>query len=246
VLLTRSSPSIFVSLGTSLLPPYLPSPSYEPLPSLLPPYSTLLTGPQIAHKTLAFLGFGRISHSVLLRLLPFSPSPRVIYHTRTRPSSSELSSLSQGFSTAAGPGRKIEVEWVDLETLAKEGDIVLVLCAGGDATRGLVGEDFMRKMGQGKSKGQGVIVNAARGSIVDSDALAKALKEGWIMGAGLDVVDGEPNVGKEHPLVRESRCVVLPHLGSATAETREGMAMLAAENLVRGVKGEEMRVELKE
>jgi glyoxylate/hydroxypyruvate reductase len=78
-------------------------------------------------------------------------------------------------------------------------------------------------------------VNYGRGSVVDSTALARALKEGWIWGAGLDVVEEEPQVGPEHPLVREPRCVVLPHIGSAALETRTEMASLTARNVLAGV-----------
>jgi hypothetical protein len=65
-----------------------------------------------------------------------------------------------------------------------------------------------------------------QGPVVDSDALAKALHSGKIFGAGLDVVAGEPNITADHPLVKEPRCVVLPHIGSATIEARQAMADL--------------------
>ncbi|EJC97537.1 uncharacterized protein FOMMEDRAFT_162930, partial [Fomitiporia mediterranea MF3/22] len=78
----------------------------------------------------------------------------------------------------------------------------------------------------------------------DSDALAEALREDRIWGAGLDVVEGEPNIGIDHPLVKEPRCVVLPHIGSATFETRRAMATLAARNVIAGVRGEAMPTEL--
>lgn len=89
-----------------------------------------------------------------------------------------------------------------------------------------------------------LLINVSRGSLVDSDALAAALRDGVIWGAGLDVVEGEPNVGKDHPLVLEPRCVVLPHVGSATFETRQAMAMLAVRNAIAGVLGEKMPAEL--
>jgi glyoxylate/hydroxypyruvate reductase len=65
-----------------------------------------------------------------------------------------------------------------------------------------------------------------QGAVVDSSALAEALEKGQIFAAGVDVVDGEPNVSADHPLARQQRCVVLPHIGSATWDAREGMAML--------------------
>lgn len=89
-----------------------------------------------------------------------------------------------------------------------------------------------------------VLVNASRGTLVDSDALALALREGWIWGAGLDVVAGEPHIGTGHPLVKEPRCVVLPHIGSATFETRLGMARLAVVNALAVVDGVDMEYEL--
>lgn len=80
-----------------------------------------------------------------------------------------------------------------------------------------------------------VLVNPGRGSLVDSDALANALNNGWLYAAGLDVVEGEPHIGADHPLVKCPRATVLPHIGSATTETRAAMAALAAQNLVDGV-----------
>lgn len=78
--------------------------------------------------------------------------------------------------------------------------MLFVLAPGGESTRHLVNEEFL-----GKMKKSSVLVNASRGTLVDSDALAKALREGWIWGAGLDVVEGEPHVGIDHPLVKEPR-----------------------------------------
>jgi glyoxylate/hydroxypyruvate reductase len=80
--------------------------------------------------------------------------------------------------------------------------VLFVLAPGGEDTRHVVNADFLRKM-----KKHAVLVNAARGTLVDSDALAQALREEWIWGAGLDVVEGEPHIGADHPLVREPRYV---------------------------------------
>ena len=87
-----------------------------------------------------------------------------------------------------------------MDELARESDIFIVLAPGGKNTHHLVDEAFLRKM-----KKTSVLVNAARGTLIDTDALVKALKEGWIWGAGLDVVEGEPNVSGDHPLVNEPR-----------------------------------------
>ena len=90
--------------------------------------------------------------------------------------------------------------WVDLTTLAKESDVLFVLAPGGAETKHIVNEELLREM-----KRTSVLVNTSRGSLVDSDALAKALREGWIWGAGLDVIEGEPDVPSDHPLVKEPR-----------------------------------------
>lgn len=92
------------------------------------------------------------------------------------------------------------VERVDLLEVARQSDVVFVLAPGGEKTKYIVNEAFLKEM-----KKSAIIVNTSRGTLVDSDALAKALKEGWIWGAGLDVVDGEPNVDQDHPLVKEPR-----------------------------------------
>jgi len=81
-----------------------------------------------------------------------------------------------------------------------------------------------------------VLVNTGRGPIVDTDALVKALREGWIWAAGLDCVEREPNLPADHPLLLEPRCAIIPHIGSATIETREAMALLCVENVVGGLK----------
>jgi hypothetical protein len=86
---------------------------------------------------------------------------------------------------------------------------------------------------------------SSQGSVVDNAALIRALDEEQILGAALDVIAGEPLIPADHPLVRHSRCIVLPHVGSATTETREEMAMICADNVARGCRGEPLRIELK-
>ena len=92
---------------------------------------------------------------------------------------------------------------MDLPELARESDVVFVLAPGGPATHHIVDEVFLRSM-----KRTAVLVNTARGTLVDSNALAKALHEGWLYGAGIDVVEGEPDVGLDHPLVKAPRYVL--------------------------------------
>jgi glyoxylate/hydroxypyruvate reductase len=89
---------------------------------------------------------------------------------------------------------------VSIATLAAHSDVLFVLAPQTPATYHIVSAEFLRLM-----KPSAVLVNAARGGLVDSDALAKALKEGQIFAAGLDVVEGEPNITKDHPLLQEPR-----------------------------------------
>lgn len=87
-----------------------------------------------------------------------------------------------------------------MDEVAEESDVIFVCVPGGEETKGIVGEAFLKRM-----KRTAVLVNTARGDVVDVDSLARALREGWIWGAGVDVVSGEPHVGAEHVLVREPR-----------------------------------------
>ncbi|TDL24484.1 hypothetical protein BD410DRAFT_785974 [Rickenella mellea] len=185
--------------------------------------------------TVGFLGFGRIAKATLARLVPFGINHVIFLSSpkSKRDSPNECAEFERQF------GVKSVRRTADLQELARESDIVFVLAPGGPSTHHIIDEYFLRAM-----KPTAVLVNPSRGTLVDSDALAKAVHEGWIWGAGLDVVEGEPNVTADHPLVKEPRCVVLPHVGSATFETRLEMASLAARNLIAGVLGEELEHEL--
>ncbi|KAH9974769.1 D-isomer specific 2-hydroxyacid dehydrogenase [Lactifluus volemus] len=197
------------------------------------------TGPQLSTasftptRTVGFLGFGRIAQVTLARLTSFGITHCIYSSNPSSPRDAELE-----LSLAARHGLR-SVRRVELDELARESDILFVLAPGGDKTHHIINRDFLRKM-----KKHAVLVNTARGTLVDSDALAQALREEWIWGAGLDVVEGEPQVGADHPLVKEPRCVVVPHIGSATFETRLGMVNLAARNALTGIDDETMPAEL--
>ncbi|RDB18703.1 Glyoxylate reductase/hydroxypyruvate reductase [Hypsizygus marmoreus] len=198
-----------------------PSVSWAPFGLCGPQLSTTHLSPT---RTVGFLGFGRISQATLARLIPFGIT-HCIY------TSAPNSPPTETRDTELATQHKLtSVRRVDIDTLARESDVLFVLTPGGENTRHLVDESFLRKM-----KRSSVLVNTSRGTVVDSSALAKALREGWIWGAGVDVVEGEPQVTAEHPLVKEPRCVVLPHVGSGTFETRLGMATLAVNNLLAGL-----------
>ncbi len=125
-------------------------------------------------------------------------------------------------------GRKAQpdVPWrfvPDLKALAAESDFLIVACPGGPATRNLVDAGVLAALGK-----KGTVVNIARGSIIDEPALVKALADGTIKGAGLDVFADEPHVPK--PLISMENVVLLPHVGSATNETRKAMGDLCKAN----------------
>jgi glyoxylate reductase len=123
---------------------------------------------------------------------------------------------------------------VSLDELLAEADFVSLHAPLNDETRGLIGEAELRRM-----KPTAVLVNTARGEIVDTEALVRALREGWIAGAGLDVTDPEP-LPADHPLLATPRAVVTPHIGSASRRTRELMAGMAVDNLLAALRGERM------
>jgi lactate dehydrogenase-like 2-hydroxyacid dehydrogenase len=112
----------------------------------------------------------------------------------------------------------------DVRELAASSDFLVVITPGGAGTRHLIDAEVLQALGP-----KGILVNVARGSVVDEAALADALRRGVIAGAGLDVFEAEPNVPQA---LRDMPHVVLaPHIGSATAETRRAMANLAMDNL---------------
>ncbi|KAH7882400.1 hypothetical protein F5I97DRAFT_1909920 [Phlebopus sp. FC_14] len=197
-------------------------------------------GPQLSTTTasltrkIGFLGFGRIAQATLARLVPFGITHCLYSSNPCSPAN------YQRDAELASKHNLQAVSKVDLDELARESDLLFVLAPGGQGTYHVVNENFLRKM-----KKTSILVNASRGTLVDSDALAKALQEGWIWGAGLDVVEGEPHVTRDHPLVKEPRCVIVPHIGSATLETRRDMATRAALNLRAAVLGGEMPAQVK-
>lgn len=112
----------------------------------------------------------------------------------------------------------------DALALARDCDLLFVTAAGGEDTRGLVDAGVLAALGP-----DGILVNVARGPVVDAGALAQALDAGTIAGAGLDVFDDEPNVPQA--LLDAPNCVLTPHIGSATAEARRAMAQLVLDNI---------------
>ncbi|KAH7395337.1 hypothetical protein DE146DRAFT_105446 [Phaeosphaeria sp. MPI-PUGE-AT-0046c] len=200
----------------------------------MPWHPLLMTGPGLRGSTVGFLGFGRIAQAALLRLVPFGVK-RAIYLT-SRPGQAAREDHFGLLGTAG-----ISVEPVgSADELARESDVVVVGCALTKETRHLVSTEFF-----GKMKKLAVVVNIARGPVIDTDALVKALDEEQIFGAGLDVIENEPNIQADHPILKQPRCVLVPHIGSATIETREQMATESVRNLLAGLSGEKMVNEVK-
>ncbi len=172
-----------------------------------------LLGREVTGKTLGVVGFGRIGQAVAERAAGFRM--RVLYHSRSPKPEAEA---------------RLGAERRSFEDLLREADVISVHCALTDETRGLFGAEAFRAM-----KPTAILVNTARGPVVDEKALAAALRAGELFAAGLDVYEREPEV---HPdLLALENVVLAPHLGSATVETRTAMGMLAAENLVAALEG---------
>ena len=162
---------------------------------------------KLSGSRLGLVGIGRIGQAIATRALAFGMS--VAYTARSaRPG------LGYRYFEAAA-------------ALAAEVDVLVVIIPGGAATRHLVNAEVLQALGQGA--GRGILVNVARGSVVDEAALIDALERGVIAGAGLDVFENEPQVPER--LRALPHVVLTPHIGSATGQTRQAMADLAFANL---------------
>jgi phosphoglycerate dehydrogenase-like enzyme len=129
---------------------------------------------------------------------------------------------------------ELEARHVEMEELLREADVISLHVNLTDETRHLIDADALRAM-----KPTSVLVNTSRGPVVDPDALERALRDGEIFAAGLDVTEPEP-LPADHPLVQLPNCVVVPHIASATRVTRGRMAAMAAANLLAGLRGERL------
>lgn len=146
---------------------------------------------------------------------------------------------ARGFGMKLAYTSPHKVDFVDathmpLAELLQSSDFVSLHCPLNDTTRGLIGERELKLM-----KKSAILVNAARGAVVDSNALLKALTNGWITSAALDVTDPEP-LPPSSPLYDLKNCLITPHIGSATHGARRKMAEIAVENLLAGLAGERL------
>ncbi|HVH66500.1 MAG TPA: D-glycerate dehydrogenase [Gemmatimonadales bacterium] len=174
----------------------------------------LLLGIELRGRTLGLFGAGRIGQAVGRRAVPFGM--RILYAARNpRPD----------FERDTGAGR------VELSRLLRESDVLSLHAPSAPATKGVINADTLREMKRGA-----ILINTARGDLIREEALAQALEEGRLGGAGLDVYLDEPEV---NPRLRAApRTVLLPHIGSATREARRQMAAIAVANVQAVLKGD--------
>lgn len=174
-----------------------------------------LLGADLNGATLGIIGLGRIGKAVARRATGFN-----------------LSILAYNPGLAPEEATAVNARLVDLDTLLRESDFISIHTPLTPQTRGLINRDTLAKM-----KRTAILVNTARGPIVDAQALYDALKNGVIGAAALDVTDPEP-LPPDSPLLSLPNLLVVPHIGSASVWTRDQMALMAARNLIAGVTGQ--------
>lgn len=157
------------------------------------------------NQTVGILGLGRIGQAIADKLAPWNPT--IVYHTRT-------------------PKDVPYTYYDDLVAMARDVDTLICITPGGAATNKIVNADVIAALGP-----QGTLINVSRGSVIDEAAMIAALQSGMLGWAGLDVFDAEPHVPQA--LRDLPNVVLLPHVGSATVETRAGMGALVVDNLLQ-------------
>lgn len=176
-----------------------------------------MLGTDVYGATLGIIGLGRIGKAVARRAAGFDM--RVLYHNRNRDKAGES---------------ELGVHYASMDELLAQSDFVCLNVPFTVQTDKLIGEAQLRTM-----KPSAFLINTARGGVVDTDALLRALQEGWIAGAGLDVTEPEP-LPRDHPLLQLHNLVLSPHSGTSTRGTRLLMGTRALENLLAGLAGEEL------
>jgi lactate dehydrogenase-like 2-hydroxyacid dehydrogenase len=174
-------------------------------------------GTDVHHATLGIIGFGRIGREVARRAAGFNMT--ILYHDHTRHTQAE---------------ETFGARYVDKEALLQQSDFVSLHLPLSAEAYHYIGPNELKLM-----KPSAILINSARGQIVDQAALLDALKKRAIAGAGLDVTDPEPTRA-DHPLLALPQVTVLPHIGSATRRTRAKMAQRAAQNLINALNGRPM------
>ena len=175
-------------------------------------------GQDIHHATLGIVGMGRIGFEMARRSVGFDMN--VLYFDLNERKDLEA---------------KLPMTRVDLDTLLAESDFVSLHVDLNPSTHHMMNAGAYKKM-----KNSAILINAARGPVVDHMALYDALKSGEIAGAGLDVTEPEP-IPSDHPLLTLENCVIAPHIASASVDTRRNMSMLAATNIINGLAGKPLK-----
>ena len=173
-------------------------------------------GMELFRATIGIVGMGRIGFAMAYRCAR-GFDMKVLYHDQHRNQQAE---------------QELGAEFADMDKLLRESDFVSVHCDLNDSTRGLMNAEAFAKM-----KKTAVYINDARGAIHDQQALYEALRDGEIAAAGIDVSDPEP-IAMDDPLLTLRNVVISPHIASATFVARDRMAIIAADNLIAGLKGE--------
>ncbi len=182
---------------------------------------TQMLGQKVTGKTLGLVGLGRIAQA-MARKAHHGFGMKILFYTPRNPPAQQIIDDLQATRCES------------IEQLLKESDFVTLHCPGTPENRHLINEQRLKLM-----RPSAHLINTARGDVVDNKALCKALKEGWIAGAGLDVFEGEPDV---YPgLLELDNIALLPHLGSATEETRIAMGNRVLENIAAFFAGREPR-----
>jgi glyoxylate reductase len=175
-----------------------------------------LTGQDIYGATIGIIGLGRIAEALVRRAKGFDM--RVLYYNRTRKPDKEA---------------ELGIEFADLHSLLKESDFVSILVPYNPELHHMIGRSELALM-----KKNAILINTARGGLIDEAALYDALRKKHILAAGLDVFEEEP-VPVDHPLLTLPNVVTLPHIGSASVSTRLNMASLAADNIINVLSGKD-------
>lgn len=181
--------------------------------------SMWLAGTQISGSVIGIVGLGRIGLAIAKRLAAFEVS-KILYTGRhPRPESAD----------------PIGAEYVTFDQLLEQSDFVIIACSVNEDNKGLFNAEAFKKM-----KKSSILINIARGAIVDQDALYEALKSGEIGAAGLDVTTPEP-LPLSDPILSLPNCIVTPHVGSCTVATRNAMCDLLVDNILAGLEGKPLK-----